>query len=79
MSSGVLTCARPQQILPEFAAVGGFDKPILHGNDLPHTAASDSLAVTDRLRIVWTGLCSMGISGKHVLKAFGEYKDIKVR
>lgn len=25
------------------------------------------------------GLCSMGISGKHVLKAFGPYKDIKVR
>ncbi|WVQ69702.1 uncharacterized protein L199_007922 [Kwoniella botswanensis] len=25
------------------------------------------------------GLCSMGISGKHVLKTFGPYKDIKVR
>ncbi|ODN74569.1 hypothetical protein L202_06933 [Cryptococcus amylolentus CBS 6039] len=25
------------------------------------------------------GLCSMGIAGKHVLKAFGPYEDIKVR
>lgn len=26
-----------------------------------------------------SGLCSMGISGKHILKTFGEFKDIKVR
>lgn len=45
----------PLHILPEFAAIGGFDKPILHG------------------------LCSFGIAGKHVLRTYGAYSDIKVR
>ncbi|KAL0954850.1 hypothetical protein HGRIS_003789 [Hohenbuehelia grisea] len=47
--------SNPLHILPEFAAIGGFDQPILHG------------------------LCSMGIASKHVLKTFGEFRDIKVR
>lgn len=45
----------PLHVDPNFASVGGFDKPILHG------------------------LCSFGISGKHVYNAYGPYKDIKVR
>ncbi|KAH7906842.1 hydroxysteroid dehydrogenase [Hygrophoropsis aurantiaca] len=45
----------PLHIYPEFAAMGGFDQPILHG------------------------LCFMGFAGKHVLKTYGVYKDIKVR
>ncbi|KIJ67079.1 hypothetical protein HYDPIDRAFT_174325 [Hydnomerulius pinastri MD-312] len=45
----------PLHVFPDFAAMGGFDRPILHG------------------------LCFMGFAGKHVLKTFGAYKDIKVR
>ncbi|PWZ02886.1 putative multifunctional beta-oxidation protein [Testicularia cyperi] len=45
----------PLHIDPNFAKIGGFDKPILHG------------------------LCSFGISGKHIFRAYGAYKDIKVR
>lgn len=45
----------PLQVQPEFAALGGFDKPILHG------------------------LASFGFSGKHILKTFGPFEDIKAR
>ncbi|KAH9994795.1 multifunctional beta-oxidation protein [Russula vinacea] len=47
--------SNPLHIDPDYAAVGGFERPILHG------------------------LCFMGISGKHVVKTFGQLKDIKVR
>ena len=30
-------------------------------------------------RPILHGLCTMGIAGKHVLKSFGEFKDVKVR
>ncbi|OAX85464.1 hypothetical protein ACJ72_00143 [Emergomyces africanus] len=45
----------PLHIDPDFAKVGGFKAPILHG------------------------LCSFGIAGKHVLKTYGAFKNIKVR
>ncbi|GAA5938562.1 uncharacterized protein JCM15063_005355 [Sporobolomyces koalae] len=45
----------PLHVDPNFASVGGFEQPILHG------------------------LCSFGISGKHIFQKFGAFKDIKVR
>ncbi|GAA5975661.1 hypothetical protein JCM11641_003560 [Rhodosporidiobolus odoratus] len=45
----------PLHIEPNFAKVGGFEVPILHG------------------------LCSFGISGKHIFRTYGPYEDIKVR
>ncbi|GAA5839388.1 hypothetical protein JCM11251_003965 [Rhodosporidiobolus azoricus] len=45
----------PLHVDPNFAKVGGFDQPILHG------------------------LCSFGISGKHIFRKYGPYSDIKVR
>ncbi|BGP42398.1 hypothetical protein JCM10450v2_006492 [Rhodotorula kratochvilovae] len=45
----------PLHVDPNFAKVGGFDQPILHG------------------------LCSFGISGKHIYRKFGAFKNIKVR
>ncbi|GAA6022374.1 hypothetical protein JCM10207_004743, partial [Rhodosporidiobolus poonsookiae] len=45
----------PLHVDPDFAKVGGFEQPILHG------------------------LCSFGISGKHVYRTYGAYSDIKVR
>ncbi|ORY86715.1 putative multifunctional beta-oxidation protein [Leucosporidium creatinivorum] len=45
----------PLHVDPNFAKVGGFDQPILHG------------------------LCFFGISGKHIFRKYGAFKDIKVR
>ncbi|GAA5945274.1 hypothetical protein JCM3775_007418 [Rhodotorula graminis] len=47
--------ANPLHVDPDFAKVGGFDSPILHG------------------------LCSFGISGKHIFRKYGPYRDIKTR
>ena len=40
---------------------------------------SDPGSVFLELTLVLHGLCFLGIAGKHVLKTFGEYSDIKVR
>lgn len=45
----------PLHIEPNFAKMGGFKAPILHG------------------------LCFFGIAGKHILNAFGDFQNIKVR
>jgi len=45
----------PLHVDPDFAKVGGFDSPILHG------------------------LCSFGISGKHIFRKYGAFSNIKVR
>jgi len=45
----------PLHVDPEFAKVGGFEVPILHG------------------------LAFFGISAKHIVKHFGQFKNIKVR
>ncbi|BGP10359.1 hypothetical protein JCM10049v2_006242 [Rhodotorula toruloides] len=45
----------PLHVDPNFAKVGGFDQPILHG------------------------LCSFGISAKHIFRKYGPFSDIKVR
>lgn len=62
----------PLHIDPQFSSMGGFPKP---------SKFSFSFADLNQCSYVPVlhGLCSMGIAGKHVLKTFGEYEDIKVR
>lgn len=62
----------PLHIDPDFASMGGFPKP----SKLSMFQRNDCLNVSVP---VLHGLCSMGIAGKHVLKTFGIYSDIKVR
>lgn len=55
--------------------MGGFDRPILHGKSPGILGGAD---LADDVRVC-AGLCSFGFSGKHIVKAFGPYKDIKTR
>lgn len=67
----------PLHLDPEFAKMGGFERPsaflpFLISREQPGPLTSSSCAVLH-------GLCFMGIAAKHVLQSFGPFEDIKVR